>query len=74
MTRIESESATVVAITSSEQIEIAIVVGGTRRPPTPTPAIVPSATVVFGFVGFATASAPVNAAMQRSADGYETGM
>lgn len=62
MTRMDSERATVVAMNLSEQTVMAIVLGGTKTPPTPKPAIVPRATAVLGFMGFTTASAPLKAA------------
>jgi hypothetical protein len=66
ITRIDKESATVVAINSSEQTVIAIVEAGTITPPTPKPAIVPRATAVFGFVGPTTAREPLKAAGEQS--------
>lgn len=63
MTRIDKDRATVVAISLSEHTVMAMVDGGTKTPPTPKPAIVPSATANLGFVGLTTASAPPKAAV-----------
>jgi hypothetical protein len=65
MTRIERDRATQVAMRSSGQTVIAMVAAGTRTPPTPKPAIVPSATVVLGLSGVVVASAPPNAARRK---------
>ena len=62
MTRMDKERATHVAMRLSVQTVMAIVAAGTRTPPTPKPARVPSATVVFGLLGVVQASAPPNAA------------
>jgi hypothetical protein len=65
MTRMESERATQVAMRSSGQTVMAMVAAGTRTPPTPKPARVPSATVVLGLSGVVTASAPPKAAKEN---------
>jgi hypothetical protein len=62
MTRIERDRATQVAMRSPGQTVIAMVAAGTRTPPTPNPARVPSATVVLGLSGVVAASAPPNTA------------
>jgi hypothetical protein len=68
MTRMERLRATVVAMSASGQTVIASVAGGTRTPPTPKPAIVPSATAVLGLSGVMHARAPLKAARNCESD------
>ena len=72
MTRMESERATQVAMRLSGQTVMAMVAAGTRTPPTPNPARVPSAIVVFGLSGVVVARAPPNAARGKQSVRYMT--
>jgi hypothetical protein len=72
MTRMERERATHVAMRLSGQTVIAMVAAGTRTPPTPKPARVPSATVVFALLGVVVARAPPKAARGKQPVRYMT--
>lgn len=66
ITRIESERATVVAITESAHMVMAIVEAGTMTPPIPKPAIAPKTIANSGLFGLMDARPPPNAAIDLS--------
>ena len=63
MTLIERDREAAVAISAAGVTLMAIVAAGASTPPTPKPAIAPSATAVLGVSGVSVAREPLNVAV-----------